>query len=224
VDGIVIRANRHRTVVDLAAHSTCPVINGLTDRAHPCQALADLYTLKELLGSLTGVTLAYIGDANNMARSLMEGCGRLGMPIVLATPKAYQFSAEEIAEIKREVPQLDLHVTSDPKEAVRGATAVYTDVWTSMGQEAENEARQAAFAPFQVNASLLRLAPSHCKVLHCLPARRGMEITDDVLDAPCSIVFQQAGNRLHVQKGLLVWLAMENGYLAGNQVGLGLPD
>ena len=206
VDGIVIRANRHQTVVDMAAHSTCPVINGLTDRAHPCQALADLYTLRELLGSLKGVTLAYIGDANNMTRSLMEGCGRLGMPIRVATPKAYQFSAEEIAEIKREVPQLDLTVTEDPIEAVKGAAAVYTDVWASMGMEAEAEKRKQDFAKYQINAALMKHAPKDAYFMHCLPAHRGEEVTDEVIDGPHSIVVQEASNRMHVQKGIMAWL------------------
>jgi ornithine carbamoyltransferase len=206
VDGIVIRANSHKTVVDMAAHSTCPVINGLTDRAHPCQALADLYTLRELLGSLKGVTLAYIGDANNMTRSLMEGCGRLGMPIRVATPKAYQFSAEEIAEIKREVPQLDLTVTEDPIEAVKNAAAVYTDVWASMGMEAEAEKRKKDFAKYQVNAALMKHAPKDAYFMHCLPAHRGEEVTDEVIDGPNSIVVQEASNRMHVQKGIMAWL------------------
>jgi ornithine carbamoyltransferase len=206
VDGIVIRANRHKTVVDLAQHSTCPVINGLTDRAHPCQALADLYTLRELLGSLSGVTLTYIGDANNMARSLMEGCGRLGMPIVVATPKAYQFSADEISQIKRDVPQLNLTVTDDPVAAVKNATAVYTDVWASMGMEAEAEKRKKDFAAFQVNAALMKHAPKDAYFMHCLPAHRGEEVTDDVIDGPNSVVVQQASNRLHVQKGIMAWL------------------
>ncbi len=146
VDGIVIRANRHQTVVDLAQHSTCPVINGLTDYAHPCQALADLYTLRELAGHLNGLTLAYVGDANNVAHSLVEGCGRLGMRIVVASPKAYGFSAADIARFKKEIPQLNLETTTDPAAAVRDATAVYTDVWTSMGQEAES-ASAAAISP-----------------------------------------------------------------------------
>jgi ornithine carbamoyltransferase len=206
VDGIVIRAKRHQTVVDLAAHSTCPVINGLTDRAHPCQALADLYTLRELLGELNGVTLAYIGDANNMARSLMEGCGRLGMPFVMATPKAYQFSAAEIAEIKREVPQLNLTVTEDPVAAVKNAAAVYTDVWASMGMEEETEKRKKDFAKYQVNAALMKHAPSDAYFMHCLPAHRGEEVTDGVIDGPNSVVVQEASNRMHVQKGILAWL------------------
>jgi ornithine carbamoyltransferase len=205
VDGIVIRANRHQTVADLAAHSTCPVINGLTDLAHPCQALADLYTLRELVGRLNGLTLAYVGDCNNMASSLVEGCGRLGMKIVVASPKAYQFSADDLARFRREIPELDLKVTDDPAGAVKDAVAIYTDVWASMGQESESAKRKADFAAYQVNAALVRHAP-HAYFMHCLPAHRGEEVTDEVIDGPTSIVVQQAGNRLHVQKGILAWL------------------
>jgi len=205
VDGIVIRANRHQTVADLAQHSTCPVINGLTDLAHPCQALADLYTLKELVGRLNGLTLAYIGDCNNMARSLIEGCGRLGMKIVVASPKGYQFTADELAHFRREIPELELRVIDDPAAAVKGAVAIYTDVWASMGQESERAKRKTDFAAYQVNAALVRNAP-HAYFMHCLPAHRGEEVTDEVIDGPTSIVVGQAANRLHVQKGILAWL------------------
>ncbi|MCC7086498.1 MAG: ornithine carbamoyltransferase, partial [Pirellulales bacterium] len=205
VDGIVIRANRHQTVVDLAQHSTCPVINGLTDFAHPCQALADLYTLRELVGKLHGLTLAYIGDSNNMARSLVEGCGRLGMKINLATPKAYQFSKSEIDRFHQDIPQLQLKVTDDPSAAVRNAVAVYTDVWASMGQESEAAIRRCDFVNYQVNSQIMAQAPNGY-FMHCLPAHRGEEVTDEVIDGPNSIVVQQAGNRLHVQKGILAWL------------------
>jgi ornithine carbamoyltransferase len=205
VDGIVIRANRHQTVADLAQHSTCPVINGLTDLAHPCQALADLYTLKELVGRLNGLTLAYIGDCNNMARSLVEGCGRLGMKIVMASPKGYQFTADELTRFRCEIPELDLRVIDDPTAAVKGAVAIYTDVWASMGQESESAKRKTDFAAYQVNAALVRHTP-HAYFMHCLPAHRGQEVTDEVIDGPTSIVVGQAANRLHVQKGILAWL------------------
>ena len=205
VDGVVIRANRHQTVAELAQHSSCPVINGLTDYAHPCQALADLFTLRELVGRLSGLTLAFVGDANNVARSLAEGCGRLGMRIVLATPKAYQFGADDVAVLRRDVPNLDLTICEDPVKAVRGAVAVYTDVWTSMGQEAESARRRSDFAAYQVNAALMKHAPE-AYFMHCLPAHRGQEVTDEVIDGPSSLVVQQAANRLHVQKGILAWL------------------
>ena len=205
VDGVVVRANQHQTVVDLAKYSTCPVINGLTDYAHPCQALADLFTLRELAGRLEGLTLAYVGDANNVARSLAEGCGRLGMKIALATPKKYQFSPHEIEVLKQQIPQLQLTITEDPAAAVKDAVAVYTDVWTSMGQEAESAQRRRDFAIYQVSAALMKHAPE-AYFMHCLPAHRGEEVTDEVIDGPRSVVVQQASNRLHVQKGILAWL------------------
>jgi ornithine carbamoyltransferase len=206
VDVIVVRAFRHQTAVDLATYASCAVINGLTDDAHPCQALADLYTLKELVGRLQGHTLAYIGDGNNVARSLAEGCGRTGMKFVMATPKLYQFDEAFVAKLAADMPELELRVTTDPAEAVRGATAIYTDVWTSMGQENESQQRRQDFAGYQVNARLLAEAPAGTYFMHCLPAHRGEEVTDEVIDGPQSIVMQQASNRLHVQKGVLAWI------------------
>jgi ornithine carbamoyltransferase len=205
VDVIVVRTKQHATAVELARYSDCSVINGLTDYAHPCQALADIYTLKELAGSVAGRTLAYVGDANNVARSLLELCGLAGMRFVMATPASYQFDPSYLQEIRATVPQLDFHVTSDPLEAVRGALAVYTDVWASMGQESESAQRRNAFAPYQVNARLMKAA-GDAYFMHCLPARRGEEVTDEVIDGARSIVVQQAANRLHVQKGILAWL------------------
>jgi ornithine carbamoyltransferase len=205
-DVIVVRAYSHETVVDVADHATCSVINGLTDYAHPCQALADLYTLKELSGPLSGQTLAYIGDGNNVAHSLAEGCGRVGMRFAMATPDGYQFDNTFMSALESTVPDLDLAVTTDPVEAVRGAVAVYTDVWTSMGQEQESELRRKVFAPYQVNAKLMAEAPEGAYFMHCLPAHRGEEVTDEVIDSPISVVVQQASNRLHVQKGILAWL------------------
>jgi ornithine carbamoyltransferase len=210
VDVLVVRANKHQSVVDLASHCDCSVINGLTDYSHPCQALADLYTLKELAG-LAGQTLAYVGDANNVARSLALACGRLGVKFVIASPPAYQFDAEFLKTLKREVPQLDLAVTTDPKAAVQSATAIYTDVWTSMGQEAEAQKRQKDLAGYQVNAALMKQAPRDAFFMHCLPARRGEEVTDDVMDSPQSVVVRQAANRMHVQKGVLAWLLGSKG-------------
>lgn len=206
VDVIVVRAKSHQKLLEMAEHSTCSVINGLTDYDHPCQALADLFTLRELAGPLAGQTLAYIGDGNNVARSLAMGCGKLGMRFVLAAPKEYQFDKGFLAVLKREAPTLDMTVTTDPREAVRGALAVYTDVWTSMGQEAEAAERRRALAKYQVDAGLLAEAPDDVYFMHCLPARRGEEVTDEVIDGARSIVVEQAGNRLHVQKGILAWL------------------
>jgi len=205
VDVIVVRAKTHATAVELAKYSECSVINGLTDYAHPCQALADLYTLKELVGGLNGRTLAYIGDANNVARSLLEACGLLSMKFVMATPEEYQFESAYLKSVRKAIPDLDLVVTTEPAEAVRGSTAVYTDVWASMGQEEQSERRRRDFADYQVNAALMQEA-ADAYFMHCLPARRGEEVTDEVIDGPKSIVVQQAGNRMHVQKGILAWL------------------
>jgi ornithine carbamoyltransferase len=205
-DVIVVRAHKHQTATDLAQYSTCAVVNGLTDFAHPCQALADLYTMKELIGRLKGHTLAYVGDGNNVAHSLAEGCGKMGLRFAIASPKGFQFDDAFLAHLEREVPDLDLLVTTDPAEAVRDAAAVYTDVWTSMGQEQESEKRRKAFASYQVNEKLMAQAPGGALFMHCLPAHRGEEVTDEVIDGPQSVVVQQAANRLHVQKGILAWI------------------
>ena len=206
VDVIVVRAFRHQTAEELARYCTCSVINGLTDFAHPCQALADLYTLKELVGRLNGHTLAYVGDGNNVAHSLAETCGKLGMRFVMATPDGYKFAEKYTTHLERTVPDLDMHLTTDPVEAVREASAVYTDVWTSMGQENESDKRRRDFADYQINDKLMAQAPSSALFMHCLPAHRGEEVTDEVIDGPQSIVVQQAANRLHVQKGILAWM------------------
>ncbi len=206
VDVVVLRANEHKTAVELAEHCSAAVINGLTDFGHPCQALSDLYTIRELVGRLQGRTLAWVGDANNVARSLAIGCGKLGMRLVMATPEKYQFDRASLEWIRAEAPELDLVVTTDPAEAVCDAVAIYTDVWASMGQEGQREERRADFAAYQVNAALMARAQKGAIFMHCLPARRGEEVTDDVLDGPQSVVVQQAGNRMHVQKGILAWL------------------
>jgi ornithine carbamoyltransferase len=206
VDVIVVRSRSHDKALELAKFSSCSVINGLTDFDHPCQALADLYTLRELNGPLKGQTLAYIGDGNNVARSLARGCGKVGMRFNMAAPKEYQFDKAFLASLKSDVPDLQMTITTDPREAVRGAAAVYTDVWASMGQEAESAKRHADFADYQVNRALMSHAPKDAYFMHCLPARRGEEVTDEVMDAPNSVVVREAGNRLHVQKGILAWL------------------
>ncbi len=206
VDLVVVRAYQHKTLLELARYCTCSVINGLTDLAHPCQALSDLYTLKEIFGRLKGRTLAYVGDGNNVARSLAEGCGKVGMRFYMATPDGYRFEKSFLDHLAKAVPQLDLQVTTEPAEAVGEASAVYTDVWTSMGQEAEGAKRKRDFAHYQVNAKLLARAPKDAVFLHCLPAHRGEEVTDEVIDGPQSVVVQQAANRLHVQKGILAWI------------------
>ncbi len=206
VDVVVIRAKRHATVKEFAEHSTCSVINGLTDLAHPCQALADLYTMKEQCGTLAGLHLAWVGDGNNVARSLVEACGHLGVRITICTPKGYELDSQFAADSRRIFPKLDLTTTHDPRSAVQGAAAVYTDVWASMGQESEQEKRKRDFADYQVNTKLMSRAPKEALFLHCLPARRGEEVTDEVMDSPQSAVVAQAANRMHVQKGILVWL------------------
>ena len=205
VECLVLRVFKQETVDKMAEFGSVPVINGLSDRAHPCQALADLLTVQEAFGSVEGKTVAFIGDGNNVARSLAAGCGKLGARFVLACPVGYEFDDEFLAGYKAKVGPLP-ETTHDPVAAVKAADVIYTDVWTSMGQEAEREERLQRFAPFQVNAALLAKAPKHAKVLHCLPAHRGEEITDDVLDGPQSAAFDQAENRLHAQKAVLEWL------------------
>ena len=206
VDVVVCRANSHTRVEELAKYCTCPVINGLTDTAHPCQALADLFTLDEIHGPLAGKRLAYIGDANNVARSLAICCAKLGVEMAIASPKQYSFGRDFLDGLVRQAPDVKLLQTEDPREAVKGAVGVYTDVWTSMGQEAESAIRRQALAAYQVNAKLMEHAPEGAVFLHCLPARRGEEVTDEVIDGHYSAVLVQAANRMHVQKGLLAWL------------------
>ena len=206
LDAIVLRVFRQETVDALARHGSIPVINGLTDRSHPCQALADLLTIQECFGTVAGKTVVFVGDGNNVSMSLAVGCARLGAKFVLACPPGYAFDDAFLKNYANKFSTdkpLTLH---DPIAAVRSADVVYTDVWTSMGQEAERDERLLKFAPFQLNAELMAKAPKGCKVLHCLPAHRGEEITDDVVDGPQSVVFDQAENRLHVQKAVLEWL------------------
>ena len=206
VDLIVVRSKSHETVVEIDKHASCSVINGLTDEAHPCQAIADLYTIREILGGLQGRKLTWVGDGNNVARSLAVGCAKLGVEFVLASPRGYEMSSAFLDSLRAQSPEANIHVTNDPVEAVVDATAVYTDVWASMGQEEEQEKRKRDFAPYQVNAELMSHAPKDALFMHCLPARRGEEVTDEVIDGSQSIVVAQAGNRMHVQKGILAWL------------------
>jgi len=206
VDAIVCRAKSHARVEELARYATCPVVNGLTDVAHPCQALADLYTMQERFGDLAGQKLAYVGDANNVARSLLLACGRLGVRFSIASPEGYDFDPAFVARVREAAPGVDFQATRDPQQAVQDANAVYTDVWASMGQEAEKAIRVKAFADYQVNEAVMAAAPSDAIFLHCLPAHRGEEVSDGVMDSPNSAVIQQAGNRMHAQKALLAWL------------------
>ncbi len=208
VHAIVARTFKHGDIEALACHATVPVVNALSDLEHPCQALADLQTIQEHAGRLQGVTLAYVGDGNNVAHSLMLAAPRVGMNVRIATPPEYR-PAPEItaqAEALAEEASTELQIGDDPIGAVRGADFVYTDTWYSMGQEDEAAKRRPVFKPYQVNADLLKAAGTGTKVMHCLPAHRGDEIADDVLDGPASVVYDQAENRLHAQKALLVEL------------------
>ena len=208
VDGIMARVFAHRHIEELAAYSRVPVINGLSDYNHPCQALSDLFTIWEKRGTLSGLRLAYVGDGNNVATSLLFAATKVGMDVALASPPGYELS-EEVVEKGREFAVQSgsrVELTHDPFEAVRGADVIYTDVWVSMGQEAETEERLRVFPPYQVNARLVEAAKPDVMVMHCLPAHRGQEITDEVMDGPHSIVFDQAENRLHAQKAVLALL------------------
>jgi ornithine carbamoyltransferase len=205
VDAVVLRTFHHQMVLDFARYATCPIINGLSDYYHPCQALGDLLTMRELFGKLENRTVVFVGDGNNVARSLAIGCGKLGMRFILAAPPGYGFDQPFLEIFQHEI-QGELLEEPDPRKAVVDADVVYTDVWTSMGQEKEAEDRRKIFAPFQVNADLMSLAPPHAYLMHCLPAHRGEEVTDDIMDSPRSVVFDQAGNRMHAQKALLQWL------------------
>ena len=200
---IVARVFAQSTIEELAKWSHVPVINALSDRYHPCQILADMLTLQEHFGRLDGIKLAFVGDGNNVANSLMLTAGRLGVRVAVATPAGYE---PDVAIVAQAAAMGSITVTADPAEALAGADAVYTDVWTSMGQEAQSAERQRAFAPYQVNENLFALAKPEAIFLHCLPAKRGEEVTDEVMESPRSAVFDQAENRLHAQKALLVML------------------
>lgn len=205
VDAIVLRVFKQATVEGVAEHATCPVINGLSDAEHPCQALGDLLTMQEAFGPVAGRTVVFVGDGNNVARSLAVGCGKLGVRFVLSAPSGYGFDESFLRRCRAEgvdVPEY----CEDPMKAVRSADVIYSDVFTSMGQEDEREERLRQFARYQVNEALLAAAPAGARVMHCLPAHRGEEITDGVVDGPQSVVFPQAGNRLHAQKAVLAWL------------------
>ena len=212
VDVIMFRALEQKSVEDLAAYSTCPVINGLTDQSHPCQALSDMLTINEIFGQLQGIKLAWVGDANNVAASLLRASAKLGLKISIAAPDQFQFDSARVDDLIGTSPTsgFEYELTNDPAKAVREAHVVYTDVWISMGQEKEEVERKRIFASYQVNGELLSRARSDAVFLHCLPAHRGLEVTDEVIDSPQSRVVLQAENRLHAQKGLLVWLLNES--------------
>jgi ornithine carbamoyltransferase len=198
--GIIARTFSHKTVVELAKYSSIPVINGLTDCQHPCQALSDLFTIKEKKG-LDNVTVAYVGDGNNVLNSLLYICNKTGIKIHVACPKGYEPNKDILKDTAGSVSMFNF-----PAEAVKGADVIYTDVWTSMGQEKEYKKRLKVFKKYQVNSELVKLANKNAIVMHCLPAHRGQEITDEVMDSPASMVLDQAENRLHVQKAILIKL------------------
>jgi ornithine carbamoyltransferase len=207
-DVIVARTFAQQTIDDLALWSQLPVVNALTDLYHPCQALADIFTLKEKFGRLRGLKLAYVGDGNNVAHSLMLCCARLGINMSVSTPTGYAPQSSVFAqaiELSR-ISGARIEVVADPAAAVENAHAIYTDVWTSMGQESEAQQRQTLFAPYQVNERLLSCARPDTLFMHCLPAKRGQEVTDEVMESPQSVVFDQAENRLHVQKAVLLMM------------------
>jgi len=208
VDVVVLRTFAHETIEEFARHSSIPVINGLSELSHPCQGLADVFTIQQHKGDLREVVAAYVGDGNNVAHSLLLGAAKSGMTIRMAAPPGYEVGPRyrALAENAARSTGARLEFTSDPRAAVRGADVVYTDVWTSMGQEQEYERRRRAFSGYQVNTALLAHAKPDAIVMHDLPAHRGEEVTDEILDGPQSVVFDQAENRLHTQKALLRWL------------------
>ena len=208
VDGIMLRTFGHQIAVDLAASTKIPVINALTDLSHPCQAMADFLTLREHKGSLANLKLAYVGDGNNVCHSLMLAAARGGTKMAVGTPAGYEPNPEMVRAAREDGKDTGfaLTLTNSAEEAASGADAVYTDVWASMGQEAEKEKRARIFAPYQVNARLMSHAKNGALFMHCLPAHRGDEVTDDVIDAPSAVVYDQAENRLHAQKAILLAL------------------
>jgi ornithine carbamoyltransferase len=205
VNGIMARVFAHQTILDLVKYSKVPVINGLSDLTHPCQGLADLFTIYEKKGRLRGLKLAYVGDGNNVAHSLIIGCSKVGLNIALACPKGYEPNPEVVSKAKEEGKRngCKVEVASDPKKAVREADIIYTDVWASMGKEKEYKKRGKIFRPYQVNAKLIKKAKKDFIFMHCLPAHRGEEVTDEVADSKNSVIFDQAENRLHTQKALM---------------------
>jgi ornithine carbamoyltransferase len=205
VDGIMARVFAHQTILDLVAYSKVPVMNGLSDFSHPCQGLADLFTVYEKKGRLSGLRLAYIGDGNNVAHSLIYGCSKVGTNIILGCPKGYEPDPQVISRGKDEAKRngCEVIVTNDPREAAKGADVIYTDVWASMGKEKEREERLKVLKPYQINPDLVKLAKEDYIFMHCLPAHRGEEVTNEVADSRNSVIFDQAENRMHTQKALM---------------------
>ena len=208
-DIITMRTFSQQLIEDVARHSSCPVINGLSDERHPCQAMTDLLTIRETFGHLKDLHLVFVGDGNNVSMSLAIASAMTGMRLTLAAPKGFEFDPGFMKLLAEKFPAHRVTQSNDPKFAVKSADLVYTDVWASMGQEGDAERRKKAFASFQVNEALMAAAPKSAKFMHDLPAKRGLEVTDGVMDGDQSIVFQQAENRMHLAKGLFVWL-LEN--------------
>ncbi len=208
LNAIMIRTFDHQDVIDLAKFGSIPIINGLTDLLHPCQVLTDLFTILEKKRTLKGLKLAYLGDGNNMAHSLLHGCSKVGMNIALATPSNYKPVKEIVENAKKNAKYMGskVEILEDPVAAVNGADIIYTDVWASMGQESEAEDRKKKFVKYQVNSKLVRNAKDDYLFMHCLPAHRGDEVTDEVADSPNSVIFDEAENRLHVQKAIMALL------------------
>ena len=208
LDGIMIRTFAHQDVLDLARFGTIPIINGLTDLMHPCQVLADLQTIREHKGRLKGLKMAYLGDGNNMAVSLLHGAAKVGMDMAVATPPAYACDDVSVAEAKATAAQTGakITITDDPRLAIQDADVIYTDTWVSMGQEAEKAEKVKQFGAYQINSTLMSLAKPDAIFMHCLPAYRGYEVTTEVIDGPQSVIFDEAENRLHAQKAVLVRL------------------
>ena len=208
VDGIMIRTSSHDEVIEMAKYATIPVINALTEMMHPCQALTDIFTVMEHKGKLQGLKMAYIGDGNNMVHSLIQACAKVGMDIAIATPKGYEPDAAIVADARKVAALTGSKITlgNDPLVAAEQADVLYTDVWASMGRETEQNIRKIAFAGYQINSEVMDVAKADAIVLHCLPAHRGEEITDEVMESKQSVVFDQAENRLHVQKAIMVLL------------------
>jgi ornithine carbamoyltransferase len=211
VDGIVLRTFEHKNVLDLAKFATVPVINGLSDFSHPCQALADVYTVREKLKGIKGALLAYVGDGNNVCNSLLFACAKVGLNMNAGCPKGYEPESKVVEDALAIAAEngASISIYNSPFEAVKNADVIYTDVWTSMGQEEETEKRKKIFKDYQVNVDLMKLAKKDCLVMHCLPAHRGEEITDEAMDSPYSVVFDEAENRMHVQKAILIKLLGE---------------
>jgi ornithine carbamoyltransferase len=215
VDALAVRTFSQTTIEELGRHSTIPIINALSDASHPCQALADMLTVSETLGELSTLRFVFVGDGNNVARSLAQASAMFGVDFVLSCPPGYEYPAAFADRFAEAYPGVPLSIEHDPRAAVRGASVVYTDVWASMGQEDEIDSRRTVFAPYRVDSSMMSMADPESIFLHCLPARRGEEVTEEVLDGPKSRVILQAANRLHFQKALLSWLLLDSPDEAG---------